>query len=170
MKIRIQRAVGVLFVLLSVIAGAVACGELSLPTEEGGLEGTSDNAGDNANDNTDDVPDDSLVYEYHREGGIAGFCDIVMVFASGDVTVSSCATEPPQVVKTTRLSDEQLAMVQSWVEILESFETGQKDNAVADAMSIRIDFHGNGEGEAAAEDVQAMQDLAVQLLQQPATE
>jgi hypothetical protein len=37
-------------------------------------------------------------------------------------------------------------------------------------MTIRVEFHGNGDGEAAAEDVQAIQDLAVQLLQQPATQ
>jgi hypothetical protein len=170
MKIRTQRIVGLLFLLLSVIAGAVACAGLSLPTEEGGLEGTGDNAGDNANDNTDGTPDDALVFEYLREGGIAGFCDVVMVYANGEVTISSCATDPPQVVNTTRLNDEQLAMVQGWVENLESFETGHKDNAVADAMTIRVEFHGNGDGEAAAEDVQAIQDLAVQLLQQPATQ
>jgi hypothetical protein len=163
---RKQNAFRLLFLLLGVLVSAVACSGLSLPTEEGGPEGI----GDNANENADGIADDSLVYEYHREGGIAGFCDIVMVYANSDVTVSSCATDPPQTVNTTRLNEEQLALVQSWVENLESFETEQKDDAVADAMTVGIEFHGNGENEATAEDVQAMQDLAIELLQQPATQ
>jgi hypothetical protein len=57
-------------------------------------------------------------------------------------------------------------MVRNWVETLESFDTEQKDDAVADAMTVGIEFHCNGEGEATAEDIQAMQDLASSLITQ----
>jgi hypothetical protein len=151
---------GLLFLFFSLAIGTVACGGLLSPDEDGGPEGTGDdnNSGEN------------LVYEYHREGGIAGFCDVVMVYANGDATIASCATEPPQIIHTTRLSDEQLAMVQRWVENLAPFDTEQKDDAVADAMTIQVEFHGEGDGEATAADVQAMQDLAVELLRQPVTQ
>ncbi len=41
---------------------------------------------------------DTWVLRYQREGGIAGFCDEVTIYASGMATVTSCRSEPPTVV------------------------------------------------------------------------
>lgn len=176
-----QKIHWLLLLLLGIMAFAVAC------SGQGGTEGLEE-AADNSNSSPDqdsgadvgdneanenaanDTADDSLVYEFHREGGIAGFCDLVMVYANGDVIISSCASEPPQEVGSTRLTDEQLAIVRNWVATLASFATEQKDDAVADAMTVGVDFHGNGAGEATAEDIQAMQDLASTLIRQAPTQ
>jgi hypothetical protein len=187
-----------LFILiLGILAGSVACGGLLGREEEaGGLEGTGNDGGDDTaapptvaqdNDNTgepvtpeivsdnndnesEDGEGNGLVLEYHREGGIAGFCDIVQIDLNGEATISSCSTDPPRRIGSTRLTDEQLAMVQNWVETLDSFDSVQADPPVPDALSVGVVFHGEGEGEATEADIQAMQELAVALLAQPITE
>ncbi len=144
--------------------------------ENGDVEGGNDNEaggdegdGDAGNENEDDQAE-NLVMEYYREGGIAGFCDRVRVYANGEVEIATCAADPPEIVGSTRLTEEQMALVEDWVRNLDSFDTEQKDDAVADAMSVGVEFHGEGEREATAEDIQAMQELAVRLLSQAPTQ
>jgi hypothetical protein len=52
------------------------------------------------------------------------------------------------------------------VERLASFEHEQKDPATADAMTISLIFEGDGDDEATAEDIAAMQAFAMALLEQ----
>lgn len=92
-----------------------------------------------------------------------------MVYANGEVEIATCAADPPEIVGSTRLTAEQMAMVEDWVQNLASFDTEQKDDAVADAMTVAVEFHGEGEAEATAEEIQAMQALAVRLLSQAPT-
>jgi hypothetical protein len=143
-------------------------------------EDENENAGANANandanDNEDDkeVDDDDLEsqqlaggYIYTRIGGIAGFCDVVTVPFGGTVMVSDCGTEPPTVRADIELSAEQAQQVSNWVERLASFEHEQTDPATADAMTISITFEGDGDDEATADDIAAMEAFALEMLQQ----
>jgi hypothetical protein len=128
----------------------------------GGLLGSEDDALEGLEGDAEDGP----VLSYHREGGIAGFCDDVTVFANGEVTVASCASDPPQAVGSTTLSEAQMRMLEQWVNELASFDDEQTDPAVADVMTINIAFQGNGEREATEEELQAMQLFAQELLVQ----
>ena len=78
---------------------------------------------------------------WRREGGIAGFCDVVTVLA-GTATVSNCATDPPKVVSEVTLTNEQSQLMLTWLEEVASFEHEQSDDAVADSMSILLTFEG----------------------------
>jgi hypothetical protein len=100
------------------------------------------------------------VLTWQREGGIVGFCDSVTVFADGGVRVTSCRE---QAEKTGRLSGADADRVQAWVDRLAPFEHVQSDDAVADSMTVRLTFAGQGTQEATEADVQAMLDFAAAL-------
>lgn len=102
-------------------------------------------------------------YVYRRVGGIAGFCDVVTVLAD-TASVATCATEPPTVVGEVMLTGDQSEAVGRWLEQLAPFMHVQTDGAVADSMSIRLTFEGQGEGEATAEDMAEMETLALEVL------
>jgi hypothetical protein len=104
-----------------------------------------------------------LAFAWHREGGIAGFCDSLEVYVTGDAYAASCAGEAPQDLGGGRLSAEQLEQVYAWMDELQAFEMEHTDDAIADAMSIRLVFSGAGSAEATEDDIQALQDLAAQL-------
>jgi hypothetical protein len=101
-----------------------------------------------------------LVLAWHREGGIAGFCDDLIVYVTGIVYASSCAGEQPEDLGQIRLDDEQLERIFSWVYSLAPFEYEQTDQAVADAMTIRMVFSGADEEQATAEQIAEIQNFA----------
>jgi hypothetical protein len=104
-----------------------------------------------------------FVLSWHREGGIAGFCDDLSVYITGEVYASSCQGEQPQNLGKRRLTPEELAQLYTWVDTLGAFEIEQRDPAQADAMTIRVLFSGVGSREADDSDKQGIQDWAAQL-------
>ena len=102
---------------------------------------------------------------WRREGGIAGFCDVVTVSLPGEATVASCASDPPEVREEVQLTAEQTSRLQALIDRLASFNREQGDPATADAMTITIVFLGQGEARPSEEDVAAIEDLANEVLQ-----
>lgn len=100
------------------------------------------------------------VLTWQREGGIAGFCDGVTVFEDGGIRVTSCRE---QVVNIGRLSGVETDRVRTWVNTLAPFEHVQTDDAVADGMTVRLTFAGQGAQPATEADLQAMLDFAAAL-------
>ena len=107
-----------------------------------------------------------LVFAWHREGGIAGFCDDVTVYVSGDAYVTSCKGDQPQELGRVRLSSNQLTLIYGWVDALQSFEVEQRGPATADAMTTRIVFSGAGSAAANESIQQEISDLALTLIYQ----
>jgi hypothetical protein len=103
-------------------------------------------------------------YTWQRVGGIAGFCDVVILTADGTGTVQSCHTEPPEIRGETRLTPDQIAQLSGWVEQFASFTHEESDPAVADAMTVTIVFTGRGNDRPTNSDHEAMQNLAVEVL------
>lgn len=101
-----------------------------------------------------------LVLAWHREGGIAGFCDDLTVYVTGIAYASSCAGEAPEDLGRVRLNAEQLEQIFSWVDSLVPFEYEQTDPAAADAMTIRIVFSGAGAELATADQIAEIQNFA----------
>jgi hypothetical protein len=102
-------------------------------------------------------PDAVVVLEWQREGGIAGFCDTLQVSAGGFAVGQSCKSDTR--VGLFFLSPEELEQVYAWRENLMPVELEQKDDAVADAMTIRLSFSGNGLQTASEQEQQTMLDL-----------
>jgi hypothetical protein len=106
---------------------------------------------------------DGPVLTWHREGGIAGFCDELTVYASGDVYARSCKESQPGELRHTRLTAGQTDQIAAWADRFQSFEIEETDPATADAMTIRLTFAGTGTAPAGNAEKQDMLDLAAEL-------
>lgn len=103
-------------------------------------------------------------YVWRREGGIAGFCDVVTVLA-GTATVASCATDPPEIVGEVTLTAAQARLMTTWLEELKTFDHTRRDPATADAMTITIIFAGEGDNEPTDDIIAELDALAAEVLQ-----
>jgi hypothetical protein len=171
-----MKTMRVVTIVLALLLALAACGgaaeeepaaadnnaeQEGMPEEEANEEELSEE-GDKGTD-AESLEEEGGGYIYRREGGIAGFCDVVEILA-GTATVSNCATEPPEIVGEVALTIEQAQLVSTWIEDLATFDHEQSDPAVADAMTISLVFDGQGEGEATEEHIAAMVALAEEVL------
>ena len=104
-----------------------------------------------------------LVFTWHREGGVAGFCDDLSVYVYGLAFAASCRSAETTNLRLPRLTSDQLQPVFDWMDKLKSFEFEQSDSATADSMTIRVVFTGRGIGEPTESDRLALLDFAAQL-------
>jgi len=102
-----------------------------------------------------------LAFAYHREGGIAGFCDDVTVYLAGYAYVSNCKG----VSALVDLTASQLNQVYSWIDGYELIDYSYTDPAVADALKISLTM--DGKGTTPADEVtRAITEFAADLLAQ----
>jgi hypothetical protein len=112
----------------------------------------------------------SLALDWHREGGIAGFCDEVTVYLTGDYLVNNCknptptSAAAPEPVLPPHLTPEQLEQLYGWYDTLTNFAYTYTDPAVSDAMTTRFVFNGVGTQPATEEDIQDINAFASGLL------
>jgi hypothetical protein len=104
-------------------------------------------------------PDASQVLNWRREGGIAGFCDVLRVDVSGFAYAESCKGEEPMMIGLVFLSGDQLEQLYAWQKDFRPAELEQKDDAAADGMLVKLEFSGNGVEEASEQQLQSMLDL-----------
>ena len=110
----------------------------------------------------------SLALTWEREGGIAGFCDALRVYRSGEVLLLRC--NDGEVVGEGTLaetvSQEEVAQFVQWLAELGQVTIAQSDGAVADSMSIDLEFAGAGSGVADEAQKQALLDWAQNVFNQ----
>ncbi len=102
----------------------------------------------------------TLALTWHREGGIAGFCDDLTVYLSGEIQTSSCKSGGKAADGSLRVmaSKEQLAQFDNWITTFGTVTVTMKDPAVADAMTVTLTLNGNGQGQPSKVEQQAMMD------------
>jgi hypothetical protein len=110
-----------------------------------------------------------LVFTWDREGGIAGFCDHLEVYAFGEAYASTCPPGEDATYEPVLLNDSQLRQIYTWLDNYQDFEFEHTDPATADAMTIRLFFSGIGDREAEEMETMAMQELAAELFSQATT-
>jgi hypothetical protein len=109
---------------------------------------------------------DGVQYEYHvsedgmriqpatialtwaRDGGIAGFCDRLTVFLSGEVYGNRCASQSDGTMETfpSLLTDEQREQFDDWVSRYGAVSIDASDpQGVSDRMTVTLFFFGKGE-------------------------
>ncbi len=93
---------------------------------------------------------------WHREGGIAGFCDDLTITAAGAVNISSCKGSLAQSPIQTTLDSAQLAQLQTWLAQWAPLDYRMKDPAQADAMLQTLTFKGQGQAKAGDADIGAL--------------
>ncbi|NMB89841.1 MAG: hypothetical protein GYA17_15905 [Chloroflexi bacterium] len=106
-----------------------------------------------------------LALSWHREGGIAGFCDDLALYSSGILYANSCKGADPQNFGRAYLTSAELEKLYAWLDTYQPLDLEISDNAVADAMTIRLLLNGTGVSEASANETQAMADFASALYQ-----
>ena len=106
-----------------------------------------------------------LALAWHRDGGIAGFCDDLLVYNYGAALATDCKLNPLN-TRTLQLDSSQLEQLYAWLDVLQPIQDYQTDPAVADAMTVELLLNGNGNQAAANTDRQAIIDFAMTLYQQ----
>ncbi len=107
-----------------------------------------------------------LAFAWHREGGIAGFCEDVTAYVTGQLYITSCRGQTPETIEARWLTAEELEQIYAWQDRFAPFEMIQSDNAQADSMTVRLVFSSSGDTEASAADQQAIADFAADLFAQ----
>jgi hypothetical protein len=100
---------------------------------------------------------------WHREGGLAGFCDDLIIDAVGLVDAASCADDPAATVSHGQLPPDDLARLEAWLDEYQPFEVEQADPATADGMAITLTFAGRGPADPTDADKQQILDFAAEI-------
>lgn len=83
---------------------------------------------------------------WSRSGGIAGFCDTLTIYLSGEVRGSNCNTSQPVVKRLSELlSAEEIVTLNEWISSYGLVEIDASDpEGVSDRMTISLKLTGTG--------------------------
>jgi hypothetical protein len=101
----------------------------------------------------------TIALTWKREGGIAGFCDNLTVFLSGEIYGSQCKPQSKETTGTFAklLSATEREQFDTWFKKLGQVSLDASNPiGVADRMVVTLEFHGNGKGNAGKSDEQAL--------------
>ena len=104
-----------------------------------------------------------LALTWHREGGIAGFCDDLIINVVGEATTGSCLGTSSVDNNYVLLKAQQREELNKWLSTLQPFTIDRTDPAVADAMTIAMVFSGWGTGEVSKTQKQVIEQFAADL-------
>ncbi len=107
-----------------------------------------------------------IVFAWHRQGGIAGFCDDVIVYLDGSAEVSSCKSQQPQSLNRIRLTSSQMQQIYNWFDTFKAFDTLSGNKGAADGMIIHLVFNGQGAKTSPEEMQDALSGIASEIVQQ----
>ena len=105
---------------------------------------------------------------WKREGGIAGFCDTLTVFLSGEVYSNQCKGQPEGKMGTLAgsLSAREQEQFSNWIADFGELHLDASDpKGVSDRMVVTLDFWGQGHQQPTAAEQRAMLAFAQQLYQ-----
>lgn len=147
---------------LGVAQPSVVCAQAVTPGFILVLEAQGQQFEYHTNADASEVRPATLALTWHREGGIAGFCDDLTVYLSGEIQASSCRPGGKAADASLRViaSKEELAQFDKWITTFGTVTVTMKDTAVADAMTTALTLNGSGEGQPTKAEQQAMIDWA----------
>lgn len=102
------------------------------------------------------APPTETVFVWHREGGIAGFCDDLSITAAGAITGSSCKSNQGQGALRASLDAAQQTQLLAWLSQFGPIDYQMKDPAQADAMLQTLTFKGRGQAKATDADINTL--------------
>jgi hypothetical protein len=99
----------------------------------------------------------TLALTWTREGGIAGFCDNITVFLSGEVYVSNCKGDNRMNSLAKLVSADEIKQFKTWIGEFGQLELDASDpKGVADRMVVTINFFGLSNGQPVTADKDAL--------------
>jgi hypothetical protein len=107
-----------------------------------------------------------VVLIYTMDGGIAGFCERMEVYAGGEVLASSCKNSQDT---SGQLDETQLSRLLEWTRTYGNFQYERQDDAVSDNMIVAVQLSGVGQESSTPEIQQAVLDFAAEVWAQLAS-
>lgn len=111
------------------------------------------------NQNGKQITGATLTLTWHREGGLAGFCDDAQIYLSGEVFGGSCKGGG-NAYPVGQLSVDEMKQLADWARAFGTVVVQSKDPAIADAMSLQLTFSGSGPTTATEADKTALFNFA----------
>lgn len=110
----------------------------------------------------------TVALTWSRSGGVAGFCDNLTIYLSGEVQGTSCKkTDIVQKRLTDLVSSQQIATMNEWISKYGSVTIDQSDPAgAADAMTVKLQLFGTGKEQITSQPTQQILLQFVQSLNQ----
>ena len=110
----------------------------------------------------------TLALTWKREGGIAGFCDSMAVFLSGEIIGSQCKSQPDATTGTfaSLLSASDRKQFDAWITQFDEVNLDASDpKGVSDRMEVTLVLYGLGSGKPVKAEQQAIFSWAQKLFQ-----
>jgi len=156
---------------LGIVTEGVACAQVITPGFRVILETNGKQVEYRTNQDATIISPATVALTWKRSGGIAGFCDSLTIFLSGEVQATNCKnTEIIEKRLTDLLTAEEMATLNEWISKYGTVEIDASDPAnVADAMSVTLQLMGTGTEQITSPEVQQIllqfvQDLNQKLL------
>jgi hypothetical protein len=131
---------------LGIATEGIACAEVITPGFRVILEADGKQVEYRTNQDATVIRPATVALTWSRSGGIAGFCDSLTIFLSGEVQSTSCKSG--DVVEnrlTDILSREEITTLNEWISKYGVVSIDASDpKGVADAMTVKLQLNGNG--------------------------
>lgn len=131
---------------LGITKEGVACAQVVTPGYKIILEANGKQVEYHTNQNASSVVPATVGLTWSRNGGVAGFCDSLTIYLSGEVQGTNC--KKGDVVEKSvseLLSAQEIATMNEWISKYGEINIDASDpKGVADAMSVKLTIHGTG--------------------------
>ncbi len=104
------------------------------------------------------VVDGAVALSWHREGGIAGFCDDLVIYDAGEVRAAECTSNGKTWSGSLRdlASAEELTKYNAWLAKYATVTVNMDDGGTADAMKVTLNLNGSGHAQPTGAEKQEM--------------
>lgn len=152
---------------LGVSVPGMACAEVITPGYSVVLEANEGQLYEyHTNEDGTSVQAASVALSWNRNGGIAGFCDELIVYRSGEIVAYNCGSENVAQGALATLDDAQVAQFSELLAKYGPVTIMQDDGAVADSMQVGLNLAGTGTEQPDEAGQQALLDWATNLYTQ----
>ncbi len=131
---------------LGVTTEGIACAQVVTPGFRVILEANGKQVEYHTNQDGTVVVPATVALTWSRNGGIAGFCDNLTIYLSGEVQGSNCkGGEMVEKSLSELLSPTEIATMNEWISKYGEIKIDASDpKGVADAMSVKLTLYGTG--------------------------
>jgi hypothetical protein len=131
---------------LGITQEGISCAQMITPGYKIVLEANGKQVEYHTNQDGTVVVPATVALTWSRSGGIAGFCDSLTIYLSGEVQASNCKKN--DVVENSiseLLSPAEIATMNDWISKYGAISIDASDpKGVADAMSVKLNLYGTG--------------------------
>ena len=131
---------------LGITQEGVACAQVITPGYKIVLDANGKQVEYHANQEGTNVVPATVALTWSRSGGIAGFCDNLTIYLSGEVQATNCKkSNMVQKSASELLSATEIATMNEWISKYGQISIDASDpKGVADAMAVKLTMYGTG--------------------------